>query len=268
MRRISVIVTTYNRPRALAQVMAGLAGQSLLPDQVVVADDGSGEATQFLIADLADRMPFAFDNAWHPDQGFRAAKIRNAAIRRATGNYLVFLDGDCIPHRHFVRDHLHLARPGTFFQGKRVLVERGLADAFGWSQANGFWYRLKALLSGNLGNAHHLIRCPWLPAMTSPGLAGTRSCNLGIFRSDLVAVNGFNEAFEGWGREDSELVARLYKFGLKRRTHPFMAVCFHLWHPENSRRRLAENDAILNEAISSDDYFTPDGLVQKSGDDG
>lgn len=268
MRRVSVIVTTYNRPRALAQVLAGLGLQTHLADEVIVADDGSGEETANVIAASVHRLPYPLVHVWHADKGFRAAKIRNSAIRRSSGDYLVLLDGDCIPNRHFVKDHRMLAKIGCFFQGKRVLVERNLADAFGWVQANNSWSQFKALITGGLGNAHHLIRMPWFPARTAPGLSGTRSCNLGVFRSDLFAVNGFNEAFEGWGREDSELVARLYKLGLKRRTHPFMAICFHLWHAANSRRRLAENDEILCKAIRSDECFTPQGLVQGPAEKG
>ncbi|PID39114.1 MAG: glycosyl transferase family 2 [Proteobacteria bacterium] len=268
MNRVSVIVTTYNRPHALEQVLKGLAWQTRMADEVIAADDGSGEATTRLITDLVDRLPYPLLHVRHADRGFRAARIRNAAIRRATGAYVIFLDGDCVPGRHFVADHLRLAKSGCLFQGKRILVTEALADVFGWEQANDSWRLLKYLMTGRLGNAHHLMRLPWLPAHVSPGLSGTRSCNLGVFREDLVAVNGFNEAFEGWGREDSELVVRLYKLGLKRRTHSFMGVCFHLWHADNSRKRLAENDNRLNKAIHSDDYFTPQGLVQRSDDQG
>ncbi|MDY0221981.1 MAG: galactosyltransferase-related protein, partial [Desulfobacterium sp.] len=82
----------------------------------------------------------------------------------------------------------------------------------------------------------------------------------GFFREDLFAVNGFNQDFKGWGREDSELVARLYNYGLRRREHPFMAVCFHLWHLENDRENFMKNDALLNETILSGEYFCKNGL--------
>ena len=265
MNRVSIIVTTYNRPRALEAVLRALAGQTHMADEVIVADDGSGEETRRLIEQLEDRLPYPLVYVWQEDRGFRAARIRNKAIARSTGAYLVLLDGDCIPNRHFVGDHLRLAKEGTFFQGKRVLVERSLAETFDWEHASDFWRLMKSLFFRQLGNAHHLIRFPWFPAVISPGLSGTRSCNMGVFRSDLYAVNGFNEAFEGWGREDSELVARLYNWGLKRRTHPFMATCFHLWHGENSRQRLSENDEMLNETMISNEYFTPRGLVQGPG---
>lgn len=262
--KLSVIVTTYNRPRALEKVLCALGHQTRSADEVIVADDGSDRDTAHVIERIGSTAGFFPVHVWQPDQGFRAARIRNAAVRRSSGDYIVFLDGDCIPNRHFVADHLRLARTGCFFQGKRVLVSRSATRLFAWPHANAPVTLFKLMLSGGLGNGHHLLRMAWLPSWTSPGLSGTRSCNLGMFRTDLYAVNGFNEAFEGWGREDSELVARLYAFGLKRRIHPFLAICFHLWHDENSRHRLAHNDALLRKVCSENAYFTPEGLDRTS----
>ncbi len=261
---VSIIVTTYNRPAALVNVLSGLANQIRPADQVIVADDGSNQETAMAIKKLSTAVSYPLLHVWHEDQGFRAAKIRNEAIRQSSGDYIVLLDGDCIPNRHFVKDHIRLARKGSFFQGKRVLVKKMAADAFEWQHANSPQILLKRMLSGRLGNAHHLLRCAWYPLMNAPGLSGTRSCNMGLFRSDLFAVNGFNEDFEGWGREDSELVARLYSYGLKRKVHPYMAICFHLWHAENSREQLARNDDMLRKALLSNDYYAPRGLVKRS----
>ena len=245
-------------------VLNGLAHQTRAAEEVIVADDGSHPETAMAVEKLSTTVSYPLLHVWHEDQGFRAAKIRNDAIRRSTGDYIVLLDGDCIPNRHFVKDHIRLARKGSFFQGKRVLVEKTAAGAFEWQHANSPQTLLKRMLSGGLGNAHHLLRCPWYPLLNSSGLSGTRSCNMGLFKSDLFAVNGFNEDFVGWGREDSELVARLYNYGLKRKVHPFMAICFHLWHAENSREQLAHNDDMLRKARLSDDYYAPQGLVKGS----
>ena len=154
-------------------------------------------------------------------------------------------------------------KEGYFFQGKRVIVEEKAVSLFEWWLVNNPISLMKLSISGGLSNVHHLIRGPWWPSITSRGLSGTRSCNMGLFRSDLCTVNGFNEDFMGWGREDSELVARLYLYGLKRRSHLFMAICFHLWHQENSRERLEYNDAMLRKALISDDFIVPHGLVKK-----
>jgi predicted glycosyltransferase involved in capsule biosynthesis len=84
---------------------------------------------------------------------------------------------------------------------------------------------------------------------------------MGFFREDIFAVNGFNEDFVGWGREDSELAVRFYRYGLSRKEHPFMAICFHLWHDENDKNRLAINDELLRKAIESDEYVCAKGLA-------
>ena len=260
--QISVIMTTYNRPDALAKVFSGLRRQISLPFEVIVADDGSAPETAALVKKLSGTAPFPVRHVWHADKGFRAAAIRNKAIRRATGDYLVLLDGDCIPDRHFIADHCRLAQRGFFLQGKRVLIEKRRTPAFRFADTATAARKVRLFFSSGIGNCHHLVRLPFFPASSSKSLSGVRSCNLGLFRDDLVAVNGFNEDFVGWGREDSELVVRLYNYGLKRKNHPFMAVCYHLWHPENDRSHLAVNDALLEKGAASDHYYCRKGLIR------
>lgn len=257
--RLSLIITTYNRPDALRRVLEAVAEQSRLPDEVLVADDGSGDSTRACIEAFRLRMPFPTSHVWHPDDGFRAAAIRNRAIRTARHDYLIFLDGDCIPERHFIRDHHRLMADGCFVQGGRVLLDRSISAHIHHRFIQNRRFRL--FFSKHVGNRHHLIRLPWLPPSSNRRLSGIRSCNIAFFKSDLYAVNGFNEAFTGWGREDSELVARLYNAGRRRRTHPFAAVCFHLWHPALNRSRLAVNDQLLAETVRSRACRCRQGLV-------
>lgn len=265
--RISIIMTTYNRPDALAKVFSGLRQQVSLPFEVLVADDGSAPETAALVKKLSGTAPFPVRHVWHADKGFRAAAIRNKAIRRATGDYLVLLDGDCIPDRHFIADHRRLARRGFFLQGKRVLIGKRRTPAFRFADTATAARKVRLFFSSGIGNCHHLVRLPFFPASSSKRLSGVRSCNLGLFRDDLVAVNGFNEEFVGWGREDSELVARLFNHGLKRKSHPFMAACYHLWHAENDRNRLPLNDELLKQMIGSGDSVCPKGLVHTGDPD-
>jgi len=103
---------------------------------------------------------------------------------------------------------------------------------------------LKFFFLHDISNTYHLIRFPFFPALSSTKLSGIPSCNMGFFREDIVAVHGFNQDFVGWGCEDSELVVRFYRYALKRKEHPFMAICFHLWHEENERKRLGINDEL------------------------
>ena len=261
--QLSVIMTTYNRPDALGQVLEGLGRQTRLPDEVVIADDGSGPETAAVIEKFQMTSSFPLAHVRHADRGFRAAAIRNKAIRKSSGDYIVSLDGDCIPERHFIEDHHHLARPGCFFQGKRILVDKTRAADFSFREIDTLAKKFIYFLRPGIGNRHHLIRLPFLPARLSRSLSGIRSCNMGFFREDIYAVNGFNEDFEGWGREDSELAVRLYKYGLKRKTHSFAAICFHLWHLDNDRKCLAANDARLSQIMADETYFCNRGLTSR-----
>lgn len=260
---VSVIITTYNHPDALEKVLDGLRHQTRPADEIIVADDGSGSETLATVRRLAREFSRPIHHVWHEDRGFRAAEIRNKAIRKSTGDYIILLDGDCIPTKKFVGDHLALAEKGGFFQGKRVLINKRLTATFTHEYTESFRKLLKYVFSGDISNRHHLVRMPFFPAFSVSGLSGIRSCNMGVFREDIFAVNGFNQDFVGWGREDSELVVRFRKYGLKRKEHPFMAVCFHLWHAANDATRLAVNDEILKRTMNSNEYICSNGLVQK-----
>lgn len=264
--KISVVVTTYNRPDALKKVLEGLFCQTRLPWEILVADDGSGGKTRDLIRNVRDDSPVPLAHVWQRDSGFRLARIRNKAIVRSAGEYLIFLDGDCIPERHFVADHAALARPGRFFQGKRILVNQKAEPGFDAAHANSLFKKVCHAVQGNLSNAHHMVRIPVLPSYTTSKLSGIRGCNMAFYRQDLVAVNGYNEAFTGWGREDQEIVARLFRYGVGRQEHPFRAICYHLWHPENPRDHLEENDRLLARALASDTWACQRGLAQVDHD--
>ncbi|MDP2167472.1 MAG: glycosyltransferase family 2 protein [Thermodesulfovibrionales bacterium] len=260
--KASVIVPTYNKPTALKKALEGLCLQRRLPDEVLVADDGSTGETAALISGLGGKTPFPLVHVWHEDKGFRLAKIRNEAIKRAHGEYLIMLDGDCIANRHFVSDHLALAEKGCFVQGKRILLSPK-ADNFAAPDANSVLRLLRLVLSGSMSNIHRLFRIPLLPARKNSRLKGIKGCNMGFFREDLMAVNGYNESFVGWGREDSELGVRLFNYGIKRKEHPFMAVCFHLWHPSYPRETMEANERLLENAIKNKLYYCPNGIVKK-----
>ena len=258
---IAAIVSTYNSPAYLRRVLQGYRTQQRHPDELIVADDGSTGETARVVEEFARSAPFAVRHVWHEDRGFRLAEIRNRAILAASAEYLVFSDGDCIPHPRFIGDHLSALQSGSFVTGKRMLVGRELSSEFSWQ---GTGETLLSCLAGSISGAHHLIRLPWLVVSRS-GNGGLRGCNMAMFRCDLLAVNGFNEQITGWGREDSELVARLYAYGLRRREPPFSAIVFHLWHPENSRSSLGENDRLLEETVTAGIYRCPCGIV-KEGD--
>jgi glycosyltransferase involved in cell wall biosynthesis len=264
--KTSVIITTYNRPDALVKVLRGLRHQRRPADEILVADDGSGPETLETVRGFAREFSRPLHHIRHDDRGFRAAEIRNKAILTSTGDYIILLDGDCIPATCFIGDHLALAENGCFFQGKRVLINKRLANRFTHEYTQSALTLIRYVFTQDISNRHHLIRMPYFPALYPSGLNGIRSCNMGFFRKDIFAVNGFNQDFVGWGREDSELAARFRGYGLKRKEHPFMAACFHLWHEENDRKHLAGNDDLLRRTVNSNEYICSNGLIQHRKD--
>lgn len=260
--KTSLIVTTYNSPRYLELSIRSIFNQRKLPDEILVADDGSGEETQMLVERLAEESFVPLRHIWQPDEGFRAGAVRNRAIEAATGDYIIQIDGDMILHPSFVLDHVRRARKGTFVCGSRVLVgEKLTADILN---------RRRVELSASERGMEHGSngrRIPWLTPLFSRYKAsdGTyaRSCNMACWRSDLMAVNGYNEDISGWGREDSELSCRLINAGVKKRFLKFGAIQFHLHHPENSKERDPRNIALLEQTRAQKLTRIPNGIVKE-----
>lgn len=261
--KASLIITTYNNPAALKKVTDSVLSQTRQPDEVFIADDGSDEETARIVERFSGLASFPVFHVWHEHTGFRAAKIRNEAIKKASGDYIVLLDGDCVANRHFVSDHLKLAEESHFIQGKRVHVNRNAVEWFSHDHADSACLLIRMAASFRISNIHHILRLSFFPALRNKKLKGIKSCNMSFFRKDILAVNGFNEEFVKWGNEDSELACRFFKYGLIKKVHPFMAICFHLWHPTN-KTLTDETGKLLAATIASKEYFCEHGITTKN----
>jgi glycosyltransferase involved in cell wall biosynthesis len=259
---LALIISTWNQPDYLARVLQAVSRQRILPAEVLLADDGSDDPTRMVFLDWAGRLKLRSEHVWQEHQGFRKARILNQAIARTRSDYIVFLDGDSVPHPRFVADHLRLAQPGSFLQGHRALVEQGAASYFGLGDFRRD--RRRALLHNQLRGLKHAYRWPIFIRRVRTDLRGVRGCNLGTWRADLIAVNGYNEAFTGWGREDSELAVRLMNNGVKRLDVRGRALCYHLWHPPASRDGLTRNDHLLAQAQHAGTRWCARGLCDHS----
>lgn len=254
--RISLLISTYNRPEALATVLRSIARQTYPPHEVLIGDDGSGTATEEVIKEAAKTLPIQHE--WRPHEDFRAALMRNLCAARATGEYLVIVDDDIVLHPDFLADHRAAARPGFFIQGSRALLDQDASRAA--MAAETFW---PGFFASGLHNRKNAVRSPLLSRLASgqkEGLKGIRTCNFSLWREDFYRVNGFNEAFVGWGREDSELAARLFNSGLKRYNLRFAALACHLYHPPRTRAKLPVNDALLASTIAAHAAYCEHGL--------
>jgi glycosyltransferase involved in cell wall biosynthesis len=263
---ISVIVSTYNRPDALDAVLRALSRQSDRHFEVVVADDGSGAATRRVVDGRLAHAAVPLKHVWHEDCGFRLAEIRNLGIRDSAGKYIVFLDGDCIPRRDFVAAHRRLAETGWFVTGNRILMspqlteqvlQNGLEPEL-WGAAKHVALRAR----GDLNRLAPLFDLP-LGAMRKKRARrwkGASGSNMAFWRDDLEAVDGFDAAFKGWGREDSDIFIRLIRAGVRRKDGRFATGVLHLWHREADRSGLDVNERQLADIMRGDTIKARRGL--------
>ena len=244
--RVSMIITTYNWPDALGLVLRSVINQTIDDFEVIVADDGSGAETDAVVKKVLADAAFPWRQVKHADAGIRQARIKNLGVKHASGQYLVFIDHDVVLHPEFLKDHLKMAQPGCFLQGKRAFLSN--------AQTDGAFRSRHALtvspFSKGLENRKNAMRWPELGKLLGRPKSfqtSLRGCNLSMSRSDFMAVDGYDETFDQlWGREDSDICYRLFHSGVKVKNLWFSALQYHLFHPSiknRQRDRLSLTDA-------------------------
>ena len=257
--RTCLIVTTYNWPEALHLTLASVARQKLPPDEIVVADDGSGPATRAVV-DGWRAAGLPLEHVWQEDQGFRLARSRNRAIAATGAEYILLVDGDMILHPHFVADHARCARPDCFIQGARPQLSAATTTRLlrGDGTAN------VGPLTPGLRRRTYALRSQLLSRVfssTKDTLGGVQGCNQSFWRSHAIRVNGYDERFTAWGPEDREFVARLLHLGVRRRYVRHMAIAFHLHHVSRAPRTPNPFDRLLHETLAQRATWTEQGLA-------
>lgn len=252
MTTVSLIITTYNRPDTLELVLKSASYQNHTIDQVIVADDGSMLETIRIVNHWRDRLPVT--HVWESDNGFRAARIRNLALMKAFGEYVVMIDGDCVMPPNFILNHLSLAKDDTMVAGSRYLYTKEFTASLLQDPES----KIRALYQNvkfktlPLGLLRDCYQKSW---------DIVRTCNLGLWRKNAIAIGGFDERYIGWGREDSDFVIRLLGSGMRIRSGRYSVCVGHLYHPEQSRDHLAENSHLLSDVI---DKKTGSFLAERS----
>ena len=266
---VSVIVSTYNRPDALERVLASLSAQSDTHYEIIVADDGSANATRETVERCAASSPVRMEHVWHPDDGFRLAEIRNKGIAQARGEYLIFLDGDCVAQHDFVARHRQLASERAIITGSRILLDETLTQqVIGQTipladKGFGFWVQQR--LAGHVNKIAPLfVKLPdrnWR-VIEQFKWRGIKGCNMSAWRSDVERVNGFDTSFTGWGHEDADFVVRLANGGVHRKLGAYATEIFHLWHREQPRSQASSNEERVKVRIADGTVRAERGLAE------
>lgn len=242
--KTTLLITTYNWPEALDITLLSIQNQVLKPSEIIIADDGSGIETLKLIKLWQSKSEVPIIHSWQEDVGFRLAASRNKAISKSTGDYIIMVDGDLILHQNFIKDHVKHSKKNQFVIGPRVLLNENYSIKLLRDKNISFSVPSRGILT----NKKNLINNNFLSNLFSYQTKSdkqVRGCNMACFKLDLISINGFNEDFVGWGREDTELVNRLLNLNVSRKNIKFNSNTLHIFHKENSKKMLSLNDDIL-----------------------
>jgi glycosyltransferase involved in cell wall biosynthesis len=257
--KLSLLISTYEQPDALGKVLRGVSRQTRVPDEVFITDDGSGEPTRSVIEAWIKKAPCPVHHLWQEHNGFRKTILLNKAVAAAQGEYLVFTDGDCVPHHQFIADHERLAENGFWVQGRRCYVQEKSVPQFEASQTPVWLW----MLTGRITGASKGLRLPWPLIFRNREQRGIIGCNMAYWREDVLAVNGFDEAYLGRGiGPDSDLGTRVYNLGRQRKFVYGRALVFHLNHPVAPRDNLEAKRVWLEQTIRSGKIRCERGLEQ------
>lgn len=243
---VALIISTYNWPRALSLCLDSVMKQSVMPTEILIADDGSDSSTREVVKHFESLSPVPLRHIWHEDRGFRLATIRNKAIAASQSEYIIQTDGDLIFHRDFIRDHKAFARKSCFVTGSRGMITETCSQRL----LQGEITQITPWTKG-VRNRINVLRIPIIAALYR-ALGPTRfvkGCNMAFWREDLIRVNGYDEAFTGWGREDTELAVRLVNSGIRQQCMKFRGIVFHLYHGKKDRSGLSANDSLYKQSV-------------------
>lgn len=239
--KTALLITTYNWKEALSVVLESLRIQSQLPDEVLIADDGSNEDTKEIIDQFRETFYIPVKHIWHEDLGFRRSKILNKAIAQSETDYIIQIDGDCIMHKDFIKDHITNSRPNLYLYGSRVHIRPEYVNLVLKKKLIHF-----DIFSKETKNKSRNLHIPFFSTFYKPQkeTKRVRGCNLSYWKKDFIAVNGYDENYEGWGREDTDITMRLTNLGLLSKKLRYIAIEYHIYHKNASKDNLNKNEEL------------------------
>ncbi|MEO5377844.1 MAG: glycosyltransferase [Magnetococcus sp. DMHC-6] len=241
---ISVVIATYNYLNSLKLCLASLERQSFTNFEILIADDGSGPEVGDWLKLYRQETPFAIFHLWQEDQGFRKCRILNRAILESRGEYIVFLDADCILAKNFLQHHWQHREEGRYLGGRRVMINRNIAETVTMEMVQRGLFdhiSLWALFHTVFGRIKYLEEAlPILHRLRPNHPFNLLGCNFSIFKQDILAVNGFDEEYESrGGGEDTDIAFRLELTGRKMKSVRYLALQYHLGHEKSADKNTS-----------------------------
>ena len=270
---VTLIISFYNKIVLLKLIFVALERQTFRNFEVIIADDGSKNDVVTEINSIKSNYFFEIKHVWHEDDGWQKNKILNKAVVESRGDYLIFIDGDCIPHRRFVQEHFENKVENQVVCGRRVMLTEKIS---------------KKLTINKINNGY--LECPVAFPLFYETVFGKKTtfmedmlrvrskflrklflkdkkryllgCNYSIFKSDLFSVNGFDERFRypGLG-EDTDLEDRLSRIGIFCISKKHLVTIFHVNHVHFNTSNES-NRELFNENIRNKVTFTPYGIIK------
>ncbi len=256
----ALLISTYNWPDALRLVLMSVLDQSVFVNEILIADDGSLPETTALIDEFKKKSTIPIKHFWQEDSGFRKSKILNKAVAGSSADYIIQVDGDCILHPKFVEDHLNSAQKRMYLYGSRVNILPQFVQDILQNKTIRFTF-----FSKEIKNKTRSIHLDFVSKLYQPhnGISDKfRGCNVSFWKSDFIAINGYNEDYEGWGREDSDLVIRMGNTCVKAKRLRYAGIVFHIHHKINAKNNFERNDAMQSETIKNKITFIKNGVDQ------
>ena len=257
---VALLISTYNWPGALKLVLDSVLAQTKMPDEIVIAEDGTDPKTKEVIESFKNKLKLK--HVRHEDEGFRKSLILNKAVKEIKSDYIIQIDGDIIVHPKFIEDHIESAKVGYFVQGSRAMIAEEKSSEILKTGQLKFNF-----LSSGISNRFNAVRSPsmaFIFKLHQSNPFHLKGCNFAFWKADFININGYFNGFEGWGFEDYEFGARLLHAGIKRTTIKLKAVGYHIFHshPYNLNASLTSNKNIYRQTIDKKKTVTDNGYAQ------
>jgi len=256
---ISVLVSVYKKCENLELILEAFNRQTDTDFEVVLCEDDQDTSIRDCIISWHNRAKFVIRHVSQPDEGFRKNKALNKGIRVAQGEFMVFIDGDCIPHRRFIESYRRHAAPGVALHGRRVMLSASISRRL----LDGTCANPPSLLDIVLSGSKKIECALYLQSLQKkPRESAIWGCNWGIMKSHLLELNGFDEDYVRAGiGEDTDIEWRLLRNGIVLRNVKHACLLYHLHHHQfYSEDEVAINVSLMKAKMARGDVRCLNGL--------